>query len=237
MLRSEGFFRLLIHHVSRNSLSPIWWIFTGYCIWPWTESLINNDFHYIFTLTGCDLGDGMAENDEECFGYHSSAFIRLLILRHPSLHIQTESGVLLCVYCQSLRDLQILLGFLFTSFSWPIIREFKEREYIRILHHRPDAHLLPERQPGVLILYLISWLISSPGECLLHWSMLLRCWSVTFTDWWMTAGRGSCLLHWKSDCLRRIVEETSTFIQSINQWLIWLTSYSSFCSTNHFLNV
>lgn len=84
--------------------------------------------------------------------------------------------------------------------------------------------------------------MSSPGKYLLHWCMLSRCRSATFTNWWMTVGRGSSwLLQRKSDCLRRIVEETSTiihsFIHSLNDWLDWLISYSVFCSPKHFLNV
>ena len=43
--------------------------------------------------------------------------------------LMAESEEELCMYCYSLGDPPISLGFLFTSFSWPIIKEVKERAH------------------------------------------------------------------------------------------------------------
>lgn len=92
---------------------------------------MKNYFYYTFTLSMTLEIAWLRKtgNQKNFFGHHLSAFIRLHILRHPSLYIQTKSGVFSCIYCESLRDSQILLGVLFTSFSWPITREFKERAH------------------------------------------------------------------------------------------------------------
>lgn len=140
---------ILIHHVKR-AISLIWYKFTGHCLLTLDLTIYNTLFLLYFCLDWLwgrrRNSSGKQGMEEDWCGHHLSAWIQLLILRHPSLYIQTKSGVFLCIYCSSLRDSQIPLGFLFTSFFWPIIRE-----HIHILCHRPDAARLSKKKPAIFI--------------------------------------------------------------------------------------
>lgn len=142
-------FLILIHHVKR-AISLIWCKFIGHCLLTSDLTTYNTLFLLYFCLDWLWGGRRNSSKkqgiEEDWWGHHLSAWIWLLILRHPSSYIQTKSGIFLCIHCSSLRDSQIPLGFLFTSFSWPIITE-----YIHILCHRPAAARLSKKTPTVFI--------------------------------------------------------------------------------------
>lgn len=108
---------------------------------------------------------GRVGNEKDCFEHHLSAFIRLLIMRHPSFYIQTKSTVFLCIYGKSLRDFQILLGFLFTSFSHPIIGDLKEST--SIFYATGQMPFYYQKKISQWSLFNLSADFQS-GKCLVH---------------------------------------------------------------------